>query len=433
MYRAASMNRVLDAASRRGRSRRRRAGARGRGARDQARGRRPVFYRQTRVGKDGEDFALLKLRTMIAGAETQGAGYAVDAGDPRITRVGAFLRRTSLDELPQLLNVLRGDMSLIGPRPTLRYQVERYNERQRRRLDVKPGITGWAQIHGRAALPWDERHRARRLVRRAPLAARRPEDPAADAAGAARRHLQGRDGRVASASRSRGAAVGSRSTVSRQRVAARPAGDRRGLERVRPIRRGGYDAAEHIAYASRYRGRRACPRAGAYYTPPVFYAPRRGRASGCGDAAPFSTIRPGGRSSSAPLSVVGTALLVLALARVCSSPGGRSSTGRALAFFVACPLVPRICAMFHPQPLVAFLSTLALVLTARMIVRGAPTVVGGGSRSRSPLAVALARPHGQRSRLAAVVLVVPSSTVAAARPARAAGARSGNALAALRR
>jgi lipopolysaccharide/colanic/teichoic acid biosynthesis glycosyltransferase len=117
----------------------------------------PVLFRQTRVGKDGRDFELLKLRTMVVGAETKGAGYAVDKGDSRITRVGRFLRRTSLDELPQLWNVVRGDMSLIGPRPTLRYQVERYTERQRRRLDVLPGITGWAQIHGRAALTWDER------------------------------------------------------------------------------------------------------------------------------------------------------------------------------------------------------------------------------------------------------------------------------------
>jgi lipopolysaccharide/colanic/teichoic acid biosynthesis glycosyltransferase len=117
----------------------------------------PVLYRQTRVGKDGQDFELLKLRTMVVGAETQGAGFAVDAGDPRITRVGRFLRRTSIDELPQLWNVVRGDMSLIGPRPTLRYQVERYDDRQRRRLEVLPGITGWAQIHGRAALSWDER------------------------------------------------------------------------------------------------------------------------------------------------------------------------------------------------------------------------------------------------------------------------------------
>ena len=117
----------------------------------------PVLYRQMRVGKDGVDFELLKLRTMVVGAERQGAGYAVDAGDSRITKVGAFLRRTSLDELPQLLNVVRGEMSLIGPRPTLRYQVERYDERQRRRLEVLPGLTGWAQIHGRATLSWDER------------------------------------------------------------------------------------------------------------------------------------------------------------------------------------------------------------------------------------------------------------------------------------
>jgi lipopolysaccharide/colanic/teichoic acid biosynthesis glycosyltransferase len=117
----------------------------------------PVLYRQTRVGQGGEDFELLKLRTMVVGAEQQGAGYAVDKGDSRITRVGRFLRRTSLDELPQLWNVVRGDMSLIGPRPTLRYQVEKYTDRQRRRLEVLPGITGWAQIHGRASLSWDER------------------------------------------------------------------------------------------------------------------------------------------------------------------------------------------------------------------------------------------------------------------------------------
>jgi lipopolysaccharide/colanic/teichoic acid biosynthesis glycosyltransferase len=117
----------------------------------------PALYRQTRVGKDGTDFELLKLRTMIVGAETQGTGFAVDYGDPRITPVGRLLRRLSLDELPQLWNVVRGDMSVIGPRPTLRYQVERYTPRQRRRLEVRPGITGWAQVHGRATLPWDER------------------------------------------------------------------------------------------------------------------------------------------------------------------------------------------------------------------------------------------------------------------------------------
>jgi lipopolysaccharide/colanic/teichoic acid biosynthesis glycosyltransferase len=117
----------------------------------------PVLYKQRRVGKDGEEFELLKLRTMVVGAETQGAGWAVNEGDPRITQAGRLLRRLSLDELPQLWNVVSGDMSLIGPRPTLRYQVDKYTDRQRRRLDVKPGITGWAQIHGRAALPWEER------------------------------------------------------------------------------------------------------------------------------------------------------------------------------------------------------------------------------------------------------------------------------------
>ncbi len=143
----------------------------------------PVLYRQTRVGKDGADFELLKLRTMIVGAETKGAGFAVDRGDSRITRAGRILRKLSLDELPQLWNVVRGDMSLIGPRPTLRYQVDQYTPHQRRRLEVKPGITGWAQIHGRATLPWDERieldvwyvdHRSARLdlliLARTPLA-----------------------------------------------------------------------------------------------------------------------------------------------------------------------------------------------------------------------------------------------------------------------
>jgi len=116
-----------------------------------------VLYRQPRAGLHGEVFNVIKLRTMVAGAEFIGAGMAVDAGDQRITRVGALLRRTSIDELPNLVNVLRGEMSLIGPRPTLPSQVEAYDARQRRRLDVKPGITGWAQVNGRASLPWSER------------------------------------------------------------------------------------------------------------------------------------------------------------------------------------------------------------------------------------------------------------------------------------
>jgi lipopolysaccharide/colanic/teichoic acid biosynthesis glycosyltransferase len=117
----------------------------------------PVLYRQRRVGAHGVEFELLKLRTMVVGAEKLGAGWAVDHGDSRITPAGRILRRLSIDELPQLWNVLRGEMSLIGPRPTLRYQVERYTERQRRRLEVRPGLTGWAQIHGRTELPWDDR------------------------------------------------------------------------------------------------------------------------------------------------------------------------------------------------------------------------------------------------------------------------------------
>jgi lipopolysaccharide/colanic/teichoic acid biosynthesis glycosyltransferase len=117
----------------------------------------PVLYRQTRVGRDGVDFELLKLRTMVVGAETIGAGLAVNRGDSRITRAGRLLRKLSLDELPQLWNVVRGEMSVIGPRPTLRYQVEQYDDRQRHRLDVRPGITGWAQVNGRATLPWADR------------------------------------------------------------------------------------------------------------------------------------------------------------------------------------------------------------------------------------------------------------------------------------
>ena len=114
-------------------------------------------YTQTRVGKDGRLFAIYKLRTMVHGAEFIGAGLAIQEGDNRITALGRFLRRYSLDELPNLWNVLRGDMSIVGPRPTLAAQVEQYTPRQRGRLTVKPGITGWAQVNGRASLPWSER------------------------------------------------------------------------------------------------------------------------------------------------------------------------------------------------------------------------------------------------------------------------------------
>jgi lipopolysaccharide/colanic/teichoic acid biosynthesis glycosyltransferase len=117
----------------------------------------PVFYRQRRVGRAGEPFELWKLRTMVPGAESMGAGIYVVEGDSRITRVGRVLRRFSLDELPNLINVIKGEMAVVGPRPTVQEQVDRYSERQRRRLDVRPGITGWAQVKGRASLPWPER------------------------------------------------------------------------------------------------------------------------------------------------------------------------------------------------------------------------------------------------------------------------------------
>jgi len=117
----------------------------------------PVIYRHVRVGRHGEPFELWKLRTMVQGAERMGAGLYIEPGDARITRSGRVLRRFSLDELPNLVNVLRGDLSIVGPRPTVADQVERYSLHQRRRLEVKPGITGWAQVNGRAALPWPER------------------------------------------------------------------------------------------------------------------------------------------------------------------------------------------------------------------------------------------------------------------------------------
>jgi lipopolysaccharide/colanic/teichoic acid biosynthesis glycosyltransferase len=118
---------------------------------------RPVLYRQRRAGLDGAPFDVYKLRTMHPGADPVGVGTPVLAGDPRVTRAGRVVRRLSLDELPNLINVLRGEMAIVGPRPTLPAQVERYTPHQRRRLEVKPGLTGWAQVNGRAGIPWDER------------------------------------------------------------------------------------------------------------------------------------------------------------------------------------------------------------------------------------------------------------------------------------
>jgi len=117
----------------------------------------PAFFRQERIGYAGRPFQVLKFRTMVVGAEGMGAGLAVTDGDSRITRAGAVLRRLSLDELPQLWNIVRGDMSLVGPRPTVASQVERYDDRQRRRLLARPGLTGLAQVSGRNAIPWSQR------------------------------------------------------------------------------------------------------------------------------------------------------------------------------------------------------------------------------------------------------------------------------------
>jgi lipopolysaccharide/colanic/teichoic acid biosynthesis glycosyltransferase len=117
----------------------------------------PVLYRQRRVGRDGREFEMLKLRTMVQGSDPVGVGTVVTRDDPRVTAAGRVLRRTSLDEIPNLVNVLRGEMAVVGPRPTIQAQVKDYTPRQRRRHEVRPGITGWAQVRGRAGIPWEER------------------------------------------------------------------------------------------------------------------------------------------------------------------------------------------------------------------------------------------------------------------------------------
>jgi lipopolysaccharide/colanic/teichoic acid biosynthesis glycosyltransferase len=120
-------------------------------------GRGPVLYRQRRVGLGGREFELLKLRTMVEGSDPVGVGTVVTRDDPRVTAAGRVLRRTSLDEIPNLVNVLRGEMAIVGPRPTIQAQVVDYTPHQKRRHEVRPGITGWAQVRGRAGIPWEER------------------------------------------------------------------------------------------------------------------------------------------------------------------------------------------------------------------------------------------------------------------------------------
>ena len=163
------------------------------------------IYRQRRVGLDGEPFELYKLRTMVTDAERMGTGLIVDAGDARITRIGAWLRRYSIDELPNLINVLAGEMSLVGPRPTVQVQVDQYSERQRGRLAVRPGITGWAQVNGRASLPWHERIELDLWYAEHASLRARPADHVAEPADGLRRPraLPRRDGRLARAARAR--------------------------------------------------------------------------------------------------------------------------------------------------------------------------------------------------------------------------------------
>ena len=120
----------------------------------------PVLFKQDRIGKDGKVFKILKFRSMCQGAEKKGSGVYSGKGDARVTRVGKFIRATSIDELPQVINILRGDMALIGPRPPLTYHpwpYDEYTDEQKRMFEVRPGITGWAQVHGRKDVEWNKR------------------------------------------------------------------------------------------------------------------------------------------------------------------------------------------------------------------------------------------------------------------------------------
>ena len=120
----------------------------------------PVIFKQERIGKNGKVFKIYKFRSMVVGAEKMGTGVYSKKGDSRVTKVGKFIRMTSIDELPQLVNIIKGEMSIIGPRPVLTYhpwKYEEYTEEQLKRFDVRPGITGWAQIHGRKDVEWNNR------------------------------------------------------------------------------------------------------------------------------------------------------------------------------------------------------------------------------------------------------------------------------------
>jgi undecaprenyl phosphate N,N'-diacetylbacillosamine 1-phosphate transferase len=120
----------------------------------------PIFFKQDRLGLNGKVFKMYKFRSMVINAEKTGTGVYSYRGDPRVTKVGAFIRKTSIDELPQLINIIKGEMSVIGPRPTLTYhpwKKEDYTQEQKVRFNIRPGVTGLAQINGRKGLPWPER------------------------------------------------------------------------------------------------------------------------------------------------------------------------------------------------------------------------------------------------------------------------------------